>query len=116
MRVYTCTDVCVFMQDLCQRLGRSEADTTITPVGHREVGYSISFELLAVWALLTHCRLLKLCCPFVCRGELLGNLGANYKNGAGVLDMQFETPSMLLTGGYDTIVRCWDLRAPLHRW
>lgn len=41
---------------------------------------------------------------------LLGALGENYKRGAGVLDMQYETKDVLLSCGYDTYIRLWDLR------
>ncbi|XP_056005503.1 F-box/WD repeat-containing protein 4-like isoform X2 [Ostrea edulis] len=37
-------------------------------------------------------------------------LGSEYKVGAGVLDMQYENEHILLTCGYDTFVRMWDLR------
>jgi len=43
--------------------------------------------------------------------QLLGALGCRYKYGAGVLDIQFESPNTLLSCGYDTYVRMWDLRA-----
>ena len=32
------------------------------------------------------------------------------RRGAGVLDMKFESPNILLSGGYDTAVRLWDMR------
>ena len=51
-----------------------------------------------------------------CRGQLLGNLGGRYKNGAGVLDIQYESPDILLSCGYDTSIRMWDLRTSLAKW
>ncbi|KAK2170861.1 hypothetical protein NP493_1127g00026 [Ridgeia piscesae] len=41
---------------------------------------------------------------------LTGALGRHYKYGAGVLDVQFESPDIVLSCGYDTCVRMWDLR------
>ncbi|PVD39432.1 hypothetical protein C0Q70_02062 [Pomacea canaliculata] len=43
-------------------------------------------------------------------GFLLGHLGDGHKRGAGVMDMAFESPNILLTGGHDTYLRMWDLR------
>ncbi|CAH1784610.1 unnamed protein product [Owenia fusiformis] len=43
-------------------------------------------------------------------GTFLHNLGSNFRRGAGVLDIQYETPHILLTCGYDTNIRLWDLR------
>ncbi|XP_076650982.1 F-box/WD repeat-containing protein 4 [Halictus rubicundus] len=34
----------------------------------------------------------------------------NWRRGAGVLDMVWESPQILLTCGYDTYIRKWDLR------
>ncbi|OWF38310.1 F-box/WD repeat-containing protein 4 [Mizuhopecten yessoensis] len=51
---------------------------------------------LIVWDL---ARLTKVC-----------NLGTDHKKGAGVFDLKFESPNLLLTGGYDTILRLWDMR------
>lgn len=34
----------------------------------------------------------------------------NFKRGAGILDMVWEDPHTLLTCGYDTCVRKWDMR------
>lgn len=34
-----------------------------------------------------------------------------YKIGAGVFDIVWETPHVLLTGSYDTYVRMWDIRS-----
>lgn len=44
------------------------------------------------------------------RLECLCSLGSQFRRGAGVLDMVFETPFQLLTCGYDTFIRMWDLR------
>lgn len=41
---------------------------------------------------------------------IVSQLGRDHKIGAGVLDMQFEDDHTLLTCGYDTYVRMWDLR------
>uniref|UniRef100_T1JH75 F-box domain-containing protein n=1 Tax=Strigamia maritima TaxID=126957 RepID=T1JH75_STRMM len=38
-------------------------------------------------------------------GALLNILGNDYPKGAGVLDIVFETPHTVLTGGYDTYIR-----------
>ncbi|XP_005093209.1 F-box/WD repeat-containing protein 4 [Aplysia californica] len=43
-------------------------------------------------------------------GNRLGDLGVNHRMGAGVLDLMFESPHELLTCGYDTFLRMWDLR------
>lgn len=32
------------------------------------------------------------------------------KLGAGVMDIKFESPNILLSCGYDTAVRLWDIR------
>ncbi|XP_069109547.1 F-box/WD repeat-containing protein 4-like [Argopecten irradians] len=37
-------------------------------------------------------------------------LGKQHKKGAGVYDMKFESPNLLLTSGYDTVIRLWDMR------
>lgn len=50
------------------------------------------------------------------RMEQIGCLGRDYRHGAGVLDIDFDSAFTLLTCGYDTIVRLWDLRASLHQW
>lgn len=39
------------------------------------------------------------------------HLGSDFPPGAGVLDVMYESPSTLLSCGYDTYVRYWDLRA-----
>lgn len=44
------------------------------------------------------------------RLECVCTLGSNYRRGAGVLDIVFESPYQLLTCGYDTFIRLWDLR------
>ncbi|XP_054652190.1 F-box/WD repeat-containing protein 4 isoform X2 [Dunckerocampus dactyliophorus] len=44
------------------------------------------------------------------RLECVCSLGSEFRRGAGVLDMVFETPFHLLTCGYDTFIRLWDLR------
>ncbi|XP_051937088.1 F-box/WD repeat-containing protein 4 [Hippocampus zosterae] len=44
------------------------------------------------------------------RLECVCSLGSDFRRGAGVLDMVFETPFHLFTCGYDTFIRLWDLR------
>ncbi|KAM8852536.1 F-box/WD repeat-containing protein 4 [Synchiropus picturatus] len=44
------------------------------------------------------------------RLECVCCLGSEYRRGAGVLDMVFESPTQLFTCGYDTFIRLWDLR------
>ncbi|XP_077352389.1 F-box/WD repeat-containing protein 4 isoform X7 [Festucalex cinctus] len=44
------------------------------------------------------------------RLECVCSLGSEFRRGAGVLDMVFETPFHLFTCGYDTLIRFWDLR------
>ncbi|KAM9809924.1 F-box/WD repeat-containing protein 4 isoform X3 [Syngnathus typhle] len=44
------------------------------------------------------------------RSECIGSLGSEFRRGAGVLDMLFESPFHLFTCGYDTFIRLWDLR------
>uniref|UniRef100_H3CI41 F-box and WD repeat domain containing 4 n=2 Tax=Tetraodon nigroviridis TaxID=99883 RepID=H3CI41_TETNG len=61
--------------------------------------YCISFDCLTVWGV-KHTVMLECMC----------SLGSQFRRGAGVLDMVFETPSQLLTCGYDTFIRMWDLR------
>nr|XP_039260039.1 F-box/WD repeat-containing protein 4-like isoform X1 [Styela clava] len=40
----------------------------------------------------------------------LYNLGHSYKNGSGVLDCHFQSPNLLMSTGYDTYIRLWDIR------
>lgn len=47
---------------------------------------------------------------FRCSGQLLTCLGTDFHRGAGVLDVFYETPSLLLSCGYDTYIRYWDIR------
>ncbi|XP_052468925.1 F-box/WD repeat-containing protein 4 isoform X3 [Carassius gibelio] len=42
--------------------------------------------------------------------HLLSCLGTEFRRGAGVLDIAYESPFQLLTCGYDTFIRYWDLR------
>ncbi|XP_041644757.1 F-box/WD repeat-containing protein 4 [Cheilinus undulatus] len=44
------------------------------------------------------------------RSECVCSLGSQFRRGAGVLDMVFESPFQLFTCGYDTFIRLWDLR------
>ncbi|XP_028937123.1 F-box/WD repeat-containing protein 4 [Ornithorhynchus anatinus] len=43
-------------------------------------------------------------------GQLVTCLGYDFHRGAGVLDVCYETPFTLLSCGYDTYIRYWDLR------
>lgn len=49
------------------------------------------------------------------RIQQIGTLGQDYRHGAGILDIHFDSAFTLLTCGYDTIIRLWDLRASLHQ-
>uniref|UniRef100_A0AAR2K621 F-box domain-containing protein n=1 Tax=Pygocentrus nattereri TaxID=42514 RepID=A0AAR2K621_PYGNA len=44
------------------------------------------------------------------RCHLVSCLGSEFRRGAGVLDIVYESPFQLLTCGYDTFIRYWDLR------
>uniref|UniRef100_A0A4W4DQJ5 F-box and WD repeat domain containing 4 n=1 Tax=Electrophorus electricus TaxID=8005 RepID=A0A4W4DQJ5_ELEEL len=44
------------------------------------------------------------------RCHLVSCLGTEFRRGAGVLDIVYESPFQLLTCGYDTFIRYWDLR------
>ncbi|XP_028630747.1 F-box/WD repeat-containing protein 4 [Grammomys surdaster] len=48
-------------------------------------------------------------------GQLLTHLGSDFPPGAGVLDVMYESPSTLLSCGYDTYVRYWDLRTSTRK-
>ncbi|XP_072413333.1 F-box/WD repeat-containing protein 4 isoform X1 [Chiloscyllium punctatum] len=48
-------------------------------------------------------------------GQLESSLGSDFRRGAGVLDILYETPSVVLTCGYDTYIRQWDMRASIRR-
>ncbi|XP_057591933.1 F-box/WD repeat-containing protein 4 isoform X2 [Hippopotamus amphibius kiboko] len=48
-------------------------------------------------------------------GQLMTHLGSDFPPGAGVLDVMYESPSTLLSCGYDTYVRYWDLRASVSQ-
>ena len=54
------------------------------------------------------------CTAFLFSGCCIAQLSVNHKRGAGVLDLRFESPNELLTCGYDTFIRLWDLRT--HTW
>ncbi|RUS87773.1 hypothetical protein EGW08_004438 [Elysia chlorotica] len=43
-------------------------------------------------------------------GSCVAQLSVNHRRGAGVLDLRFESPNELLTCGYDTFIRLWDMR------
>uniref|UniRef100_A0A3P8RPC8 F-box and WD repeat domain containing 4 n=1 Tax=Amphiprion percula TaxID=161767 RepID=A0A3P8RPC8_AMPPE len=44
------------------------------------------------------------------RSACVCSLGSEFRRGAGVLDIIFESPFQLFTCGYDTFIRLWDLR------
>uniref|UniRef100_A0A665T2Z7 F-box domain-containing protein n=1 Tax=Echeneis naucrates TaxID=173247 RepID=A0A665T2Z7_ECHNA len=44
------------------------------------------------------------------RSLCVSSLGTDFRRGAGVLDLVFESPVQLFTCGYDTFIRLWDLR------
>ncbi|XP_041865605.1 F-box/WD repeat-containing protein 4 isoform X2 [Melanotaenia boesemani] len=44
------------------------------------------------------------------RSACVCSLGSEFRRGAGVLDIVFESPFQLLTCGHDTFIRLWDLR------
>ncbi|KAM9364595.1 F-box/WD repeat-containing protein 4 isoform 1-T1 [Pholidichthys leucotaenia] len=44
------------------------------------------------------------------RSVCVCSLGSEFRRGAGVLDIVFESPFQLFTCGYDTFIRLWDLR------
>ncbi|XP_069851024.1 F-box/WD repeat-containing protein 4 [Dipodomys merriami] len=48
-------------------------------------------------------------------GQLMTHLGSDFPPGAGVLDVMYESPSTLLSCGYDTYVRYWDLRTSVRK-
>lgn len=45
-------------------------------------------------------------------GTRVAVLGTDHRHGAGVLHVCTETPTELLSCGYDTFIRLWDLRCP----
>ncbi|XP_051883008.1 F-box/WD repeat-containing protein 4 isoform X1 [Pristis pectinata] len=48
-------------------------------------------------------------------GQLETSLGSDFRRGAGVLDILYESPSVMLTCGYDAYIRQWDVRASTRR-
>uniref|UniRef100_A0A8C8R8V6 F-box and WD repeat domain containing 4 n=1 Tax=Pelusios castaneus TaxID=367368 RepID=A0A8C8R8V6_9SAUR len=48
-------------------------------------------------------------------GQLVTSLGTDFHRGAGVLDVLYETPFTLLSCGYDTYIRSWDLRTSTRK-
>ncbi|XP_026506889.1 F-box/WD repeat-containing protein 4 isoform X2 [Terrapene carolina triunguis] len=48
-------------------------------------------------------------------GQLATCLGTDFHRGAGVLDIVYETPFTLLSCGYDTYIRSWDLRVSTRK-
>lgn len=49
------------------------------------------------------------------RCHLVSRLGTEFRRGAGVLDIAYESPFQLLTCGYDTFIRYWDLRVSFRK-
>lgn len=45
-------------------------------------------------------------------GSHVATLGTNHRHGAGVLHIYPESPAELLSCGYDTFIRLWDMRCP----
>uniref|UniRef100_A0A023FGR5 Putative f-box/wd repeat-containing protein 4 n=1 Tax=Amblyomma cajennense TaxID=34607 RepID=A0A023FGR5_AMBCJ len=45
-------------------------------------------------------------------GSRVATLGTSHRNGAGVLHVYPESPTELLSCGYDTFIRLWDMRCP----
>jgi len=43
-------------------------------------------------------------------GKLISQLGDNYRRGAGVLHVLCESETQVLSCGYDTCIRLWDIR------
>ncbi|XP_077604536.1 F-box/WD repeat-containing protein 4 isoform X3 [Crocuta crocuta] len=85
-------------QALCKVLGREHAGQGSFVTGTACCGH---FSPLRIWDLN--------------RGQLMMHLGSDFPPGAGVLDVMYESPSTLLSCGYDTYVRYWDLRASVRR-
>lgn len=48
-------------------------------------------------------------------GHLESSLGSDFRRGAGVLDILYESPSVVLSCGYDSYIRQWDTRAGTRR-
>lgn len=46
---------------------------------------------------------------FCFRGSCI-DTAENFKMGAGIFDIIWETPHILLTGGFDTMLQMWDTR------
>lgn len=51
---------------------------------------------------------------FSCRGVMDCSLGQDHRRGAGILDLKYEAPDILLSCGYDSYLRLWDLRT--EKW
>ncbi|XP_022063398.1 F-box/WD repeat-containing protein 4 isoform X1 [Acanthochromis polyacanthus] len=49
------------------------------------------------------------------RSACVCSLGSEFRRGAGVLDIIFESPFQLFSCGYDTFIRLWDLRLSPRR-
>jgi len=49
--------------------------------------------------------------PFCARLQLTCDLGTGYKHGAGTLDIQHVDANTVISAGYDTYIRMFDLRA-----
>lgn len=46
----------------------------------------------------------------LCKGVMDCSLGQDHRRGAGILDLKYEAPDILLSCGYDSYLRLWDLR------
>lgn len=59
-----------------------------------------------------YCNLLYALYKYNFSGHQLSELicDSSGRIGAGVLDLKFESPNILLSCGYDTAVRLWDMR------
>ena len=59
------------------------------------------------------------CCVLVtcCRGDVTASRGlVSDRRGAGWLDVMFLNPQQVLSAGYDSTVRLWDLRMSPDEW
>ncbi len=105
-----------------QRMGPTAKNVAFSYVTARWHNKSMRENNLAIvaskWVLLAFLFLSTAPMNIFCAScrALLANLGGPYRNGAGVLDIQFESPNVLFSCGYDTLVRMWDLRTSHNKW
>lgn len=71
---------------------------------------AISFMMFDEEQSITYLVLCRIFSSLSHRCDLVTCLGTNFRRGAGVLDIVYESPFQLLTCGYDTFIRYWDLR------